>query len=313
MQANDVASDAGVPPLPLVSGRSRLRGLVRTARPRHWVKNVLVFAAPGAAGVLSHAGALGRTATAFAIFCLVSSGTYYLNDAFDAEADRRHPVKRNRPIASGLISRRAGFVIGVVLLGGGVAAAAGISWRLSVVMAIYVAVQFGYSAYLKHQPIYDLAAVAAGFVLRAIAGGVAARVPVSEWFLIVATFGSLLMVTGKRVAEHAELGDGRGAHRATLDAYSSTFLRTALAISASGAIVGYTLWAFSLQTALSHHADPIWYQLSIVPMIIALLRYTFLVEGGHGARPEELVLRDRSLQVLGLTWVLLFSLGVYVS
>src|SRR5262249_45660635 len=155
--------------------------------------------------------------------------------------------------------------------------------RLGLVLGIYIAVQLGYTFYLKHEPIFDLVAIAGGFVLRAIAGGVAVPVPVSEWFLIVATFGSLLMVTGKRVAEHAELGDARGAHRATLDVYSVSFLRTVLAISAGGAIVGYCLWAFSLQTALAHHRDPIWYQLSIVPWIIALLRYTFLVEGGRGA------------------------------
>jgi decaprenyl-phosphate phosphoribosyltransferase len=142
---------------------------------------------------------------------------------------------------------------------------------------------------------------------------VAIPVAVSEWFLIVATFGSLLMVTGKRVAEHAELGEARGAHRSTLDVYSVSFLRTVLAISAGGAIVGYCLWAFSLQTALAHHGDPIWYQLSIVPWIIALLRYTFLVEGGRGAKPEELVFADRPLQVLGLIWAALFALGVYAS
>ncbi|MHB1533273.1 MAG: decaprenyl-phosphate phosphoribosyltransferase [Acidimicrobiales bacterium] len=294
-------------PMPVVVG------LLRTARPKQWSKNVLVFAAPGAAGVLTHATALGRTLLAFVVFCVVASGTYFLNDSTDAEADRQHPTKRRRPIAAGVISVRAGFTVGVVLLAAGVAGAAFLSWRLALVMVVYVAVQFAYSFYLKHQPIYDLGAVAAGFVLRAIAGGVAARVPVSEWFLIVATFGSLLMVTGKRVAEHADLGQGRGAHRATLDAYSSTFLRTVLAISAGGAIVGYCLWAFSLQTALLHHHDPIWYQLSIVPMMLALLRYTFLVESGKGAKPEELAFSDRSLQILGLVWAILFALGVYAS
>ena len=195
----------------------------------------------------------------------------------------------------------------------GIGGGAALEWRLGLVLAIYVAVQLGYSFYLKHQPIFDLVTVAAGFVLRAIAGAVAIPVPISEWFLIVATFGSLLMVTGKRVAEHTELGENRGNHRVTLEQYTSSFLRTVLAISAAGAIIGYCLWAFSLQTALAHHRDPIWYQLSIVPMIIAILRYTFLVEGGRGAKPEELVFADRPLQVLGLVWAVLFALGVYVS
>jgi decaprenyl-phosphate phosphoribosyltransferase len=292
---------------------SRLGAVIRTARLKQWSKNVLVFAAPGAAGVLTQGTPLLRSLVAFATFCVVSSGTYFINDAADAEADRGHPTKRYRPVAAGLISRRTAITIGSVLMAAGIGGGAALEWRLGLVLAIYVCVQFAYSFYLKHQPIYDLVTVAGGFVLRAIAGAVAVPVPVSEWFLIVATFGSLLMVTGKRVAEHAELGDDRGAHRATLDAYSSTFLRTVLAISAGGAILGYCLWAFSLQTALSHHADPVWYQLSIVPMMIALLRFTFLVEGGRGAKPEELVFSDRPLQVLGLVWAILFTLGVYAS
>jgi decaprenyl-phosphate phosphoribosyltransferase len=287
--------------------------LVRTARIKQWPKNILVFAAPGAAGVLTHGSALLRSFVAFVAFCLVSSGTYFLNDAVDAAADRGHPTKRYRPVAAGLVSRPQAIVVGCALMALGIGGGAALEWRLGVVLAVYVAMQFGYSLYLKHQPIFDLVTVAAGFVLRAIAGAVAVPVPVSEWFLIVATFGSLLMVTGKRLAEHAELGADRGTHRATLDEYTTGFLRTVLAISAGGAIVGYCLWAFSLQTALAHHRDPIWYQLSIVPMLIAILRYTFLVEGGRGARPEELVFADRPLQVLGVVWALLFALGVYAS
>jgi decaprenyl-phosphate phosphoribosyltransferase len=292
---------------------SLLVGLIRTARIKQWSKNVLVFAAPGAAGILTQATPLLRSLAAFAAFCAVSAGTYFVNDAVDAEADRGHPTKRYRPVAAGTVSRSLAVSVGVTLMGVGIVGGAVLTWRLGLVLAVYVAVQFGYSLYLKHQPIFDLVTVAAGFVLRAIAGGVAVPVPVSEWFLIVATFGSLLMVTGKRLAEHAELGSDRGAHRATLDQYSTMFLRTVLAISAGGAILGYCLWAFSLQTALAHHRDPIWYQMSIVPMIIALLRYTFLVEGGRGAKPEDLVFSDRPLQVLGAVWLLLFALGVYAS
>jgi decaprenyl-phosphate phosphoribosyltransferase len=292
---------------------SGVRAWLRTARIKQWPKNILVFAAPGAAGVLTHGSALARTLVAFIAFCVVSSGTYFVNDAADAEADRGHPTKRFRPVAAGSISKLQAVVVGAALMALGVGGGAALEWRLGLVLAIYVAVQLGYTFYLKHQPIFDLVTVAAGFVLRAIAGAVAVPVPVSEWFLIVATFGSLLMVTGKRLAEHLELGDSRGAHRATLDVYSATFLRTVLAIAAGGAILGYCLWAFSLQTALTHHRDPIWYQLSIVPIAIALLRYTFLIEGGHGAKPEELVFADRPLQVLGVAWGILFALGVYVS
>jgi decaprenyl-phosphate phosphoribosyltransferase len=304
--------DQGADPAP-VRSPSVFAGLLRTARPKQWAKNVLLFAAPGAAGVLTHGGPLLRSLAGFALFCVVASGTYFLNDSLDAEADRQHPTKRDRPIAAGVIPVPAGLAMSAVLLGAGIGLAAVVTWKLSVVLAIYVAVQIAYSFYLKHQPVYDLACVAAGFVLRAIAGGVAAKVPVSEWFLIVAMFGSLLMVTGKRLAEQIELGQGRGSHRATLDAYTPTFLRTVLAISAGGAILGYCLWAFSITTSLTHDADPLWYQLSIVPMLVALLRYTFLVEKGHGAKPEDLVLSDLSLLILGAVWVVLFAVGVYAS
>ena len=262
--------------------------------------------------MLTHGGPLLRSLAGFALFCVVSSGTYFLNDALDARADREHPTKRFRPVAAGIVSVPTALATGILLMAVAIGAGAALRWRLGLVLAIYVGVQFAYSLYLKHQPIFDLVSVAAGFLLRAIAGAVAIPVPVSQWFLIVATFGSLLMVTGKRVAEHAELGEGRGTHRATLDAYSPAFLRTVLAIAAGGAIIGYALWAFSLQTAtIHHHRDAIWYQLSIIPVLIALLRYTFLVEAGHGAKPEELVLADRPLQVLGGCWVILFALAIY--
>jgi len=295
------------------SGWPTLTEMVRTARIKQWSKNVLVFAAPGAAGVLTHGDPLLRSLGAFAAFCAISAGTYFVNDAFDADTDRHHPTKRNRPVAAGTVGRPLAVAVGTTLMTVGVAAGAALAWHLGLVLCIYVALQLAYNLYLKHQPVLDLVTVASGFVLRAIAGAVAVPVPVSEWFLIVATFASLLVVTGKRVAEHAELGDSGAAHRPALDAYSSTFLRTVLAISAGGAIVGYCLWAFSLQTALSHHHDPIWYQLSIVPMMIALLRYTFLVDAGQGAQPEDLLFSDHPLQALGAVWAVLFALGVYIS
>jgi decaprenyl-phosphate phosphoribosyltransferase len=284
-----------------------------TARPKQWTKNLLVLAAPGAAGVLTHRDDLLRALAAVLLFCVVSSGTYFLNDALDAAADREHPLKRNRPVAAGTLSVPLAIGVGVALMACGVALGAVMRYQLAVVLAVYVALQVSYSLYLKHQPVFDLVAVAAGFVLRAIAGAVAIPVPVSEWFLIVATFGSLLMVTGKRLAEHAELGEDRGFHRITLDAYSTTFLWGVVAISATGAILGYCLWALDLQTAAAHHHDPIWFQLSIAPVFIALLYFAYLIDRGHGAKPDELVLRNRPLQILGLAWAVLFALGVYVG
>lgn len=283
----------------------------RSVRVKQWTKNVLVFAAPGAAGVLTHGVALERSLAAFGLFCAVAAGTYLLNDGLDADADRLHPIKRNRPVAAGIVSVRLAVVLAVVLMAGSVTLGSLLRLQLGLVLGIYVALQIAYSSYLKHLPVYDLTSVAAGFLLRSIAGAVAVPVAVSEWFLIVTTFGSLLMVTGKRLAEHAELGEGRGGHRATLDAYSTTFLRIVVALAATGAVVGYSLWAFSFQTAASHHHDEIFFQLSIVPILLGLLHFTFLIDSGKGARPEDLVLHDHQLQLLGLLWAVLFGLGVY--
>lgn len=289
-----------------------LSGVLRTARPKQWIKNVLVLAAPGAAGVLTNTSVLGHALFAMVAFCVVSSGTYFLNDAIDVQADRAHPTKRYRPIAAGIVGVRTAFVIGSALMAAAVTAGFLLTWRLGLVLTIYVAVQFAYSFYLKHLPVYDMAAVAAGFLLRAVAGGVAVHVSISEWFLMVATFGSLLMVTGKRLGEHAELGETRGSHRTSLDLYTPSFLRIVLAISAAGAIVGYCLWALSLGAMAGHPHGTVWFEISIIPLFVALLKYAFLVEGGAGAKPEDLVLGDRSLQLLGLTWMAAFALGIYV-
>jgi decaprenyl-phosphate phosphoribosyltransferase len=299
--------------------------ILRTARPRQWIKNVLVLAAPGAAGVLTHGTALGRTLLAFALFCLASSGTYFVNDALDAEADRQHPTKRYRPVASGALGSSQAIAIGAVAMAAsiGIALAVGRS-KLAIVIGVYLAVTVAYSVWLKHEPILDIAAVAAGFVLRAIAGGVATGVPLSDWFLIVASSGSLLMVTGKRHAEHLALGESRGEHRATLSEYSLPFLRYVRSVSSSVAMTAYFLWAFekagsaSGLVALESHTKPVthgglWFELSVVPFALGILRYVLLLDAGQGEAPEEVVLGDRTLQILGAALVAMFAAGLYLK
>jgi decaprenyl-phosphate phosphoribosyltransferase len=288
---------------------SLARGLVRTARPRQWVKNVLVFAAPGAAGVLGHPSVLLRTFAAFGIFCVTASGTYFVNDGLDHAADRHHPTKRFRPVASGVIPVNVALSVGVGLLAAGILLAFLVKGQLALVMAIYVAIQFAYSLWLKNEAVVDLAAVASGFVLRAIAGGVAAGVVLSNWFLIVASFGSLFMVAGKRHAEHLDLGEERVDHRATLGEYSLSFLRYVRSVASAVAIAGYCLWAFEKASAAGHGA--IWFQLSIAPFVLAVLRYALLLDAGQGGAPEDIVLGDRVIELMGAAWVFLFALGVY--
>jgi decaprenyl-phosphate phosphoribosyltransferase len=290
---------------------SLLRGLVRTARPKQWSKNVLVFAAPGANGSLGHGTALAHTLIAFTCFCLAASGTYFLNDAADVLSDRRHPTKRNRPVAAGIVSVGLARFVGIALVVAGVGLSFAARWELAVTIAGYVAITTLYSTVLKQVAVIDIVAVAAGFVLRAVAGVTATGVPISDWFLIVASFGSLFMVAGKRRAERIEIGDDAVAVRATLGVYSDAFLAYVLTVSSGTVFVAYSIWAF--EKAHEAHLSVPWYQLSIIPFVVGVLRYALLVDQGKGAAPEELVLTDRTLQIIGVFWVVVFSLGIYGS
>jgi decaprenyl-phosphate phosphoribosyltransferase len=287
---------------------SVVKAAIRTARPKQWTKNVLVFAAPAAAGVLDQRDALLQTCVAFIGFCLAASGTYFLNDANDAEADRLHPTKRLRPIAAGDLDVKTARIIALVLIALALVVTAPINdFKLTGIVAGYVLVTLSYTMWLKYEPVIDLAAVAAGFVFRAIAGGVATSVPLSDWFLIVAGAGSLFIVTGKRHAEQVELGSDSLEHRRTLGEYSTAFLGYVRAVASGVMITAYCLWAFE---NAAHTGDETWFRLSIVPFVIAVLRYALVVDQGGGGAPEEVVLSDRVLQVVGLVWMITFALGV---
>lgn len=285
-------------------------GLLRAARPKQWFKNVLVLAAPGAAGVLLEPAVLGRVGLAFLALCLAASGTYLLNDVGDAEADRRHPRKRLRPIASGAVSKKLAATTGVILMLAGLATAYAAGLGLLGVVVLYVALSSLYTTWLKHVAVLDIAVIASFFIIRAVAGGVATDVEPSRWFLIVASFGSLFVVAGKRHGESLDLGEARGSVRATLDQYSPEFLRYVWTLASGVTLTAYCLWAFeqSTQPALLP-----FYGLSIIPFVLFVLRYALLVEAGRASAPEDLVLGDRGLQLLGVAWVAVFGCGVYLG
>lgn len=290
---------------------SLVAGLLRTARPKQWVKNILVFAAPAAAGALFVPEVLGQALVAFLAFTLASVGTYFINDASDVASDRLHPKKRYRPIAAGLVPVPVAWAVAVV----SIAAGLGLSYFLSglaltLLIAGYLALTLSYSLYLKHVAVVDLGCVAAGFVLRMIAGGLATDIPISNWFLTVASFSSLFVVAGKRYAEAVEVGEGRAASRAVLAEYTVSFLRSAWLMSMAVAVAAYFQWAFERADAVGPH---LWYQLSAIPWVLSMLRYALLLERGQGGAPEDVLSSDRSLQILGLIWLILFGLGVYDS
>jgi decaprenyl-phosphate phosphoribosyltransferase len=287
------------------------RALLREARPKQWLKNVLVFAAPGAAGVLDDFASLWKTLVVFAALSLAASGTYYWNDIVDVESDRRHPTKRTRPIAAGLVGINLARMVGTLLLIGGIVLGFVPDWRSGLAVIVYVAVTVSYSAFLKNHAVIDLIAVASGFVIRAIAGAEAAGVPMSTWFLLCTSCGSLFIVTGKRYAELRDLGDQAPSTRSTLSQYSLGYLRIVLSVSVGATLVAYCTWAFDTKE-ISGGSWP-FYELSIVPMLAALLRYLLVLEQGQGGAPEEVFAADRVLQLMGLIWLALFGLGVYVG
>lgn len=286
---------------------SAVVGLVRTARPRQWVKNVLVLAAPVAAGVISEPDVLRAVVVAFVAFSLAASGIYLVNDVRDIASDRAHPVKRHRPIAAGLVPPALAITAAAILLGAALAVALATSAQLMIVIAVYEAVQLAYCLALKNQPVIDLCIVASGFLLRAVAGGAAAGLPLSQWFLLAAAFGSLFMVAGKRYAE-IQLAERTGARiRKSLERYSASYLRFVWILSATVLIMTYGLWAFEIR-AESHS---IWSVISMVPFVVAVLRYAVDVDGGNAGEPEDIALADRALQVLAVAWVASLLAAVY--
>lgn len=289
---------------------SRLPAPIRAMRPRQWVKNILVLAAPVAAGSLFQPPVLLNTLWAFVAFCLISASIYLINDVRDVEADRQHPKKRLRPIAAGELAPRTALILAAVCLVAALALGFLVTPLLALTVAVYWILQVGYSVFLKNEPIIDLAMVAAGFLLRAVAGGVASGIELSQWFLLVASFGSLFMVAGKRYSEIVELGPDAGT-RASLARYSDSYLRFVWTMACTAVIMSYSLWAFEQSGDIEWLGLP-WHAFSIAPFTLALMRYAYVVDRGDAGEPEDVVLNDRVLQVLGVLWVIPVAIGVFL-
>ena len=288
------------------SAQSSARVLLRACRPRQWSKNLLVLAAPCAASVIDRPQVAAQVAGAFLVLCLLSSATYLVNDVRDREQDRRHPRKRSRPVAAGELPPRTALRVAAALTLVGTGSAVAITPGLGVVACGYLALTASYSLWLRRVVVADIVAIAAGFVLRAIAGGVATDIYLSRWFVIVTACCAIYLVAAKRYAELREQAEP-GPVRATLRRYSLGYLRLTLLAAATVAGVAYTGWAF---TRPSH---VVWYGLSIAPFLLWLGRYAILIGAGAGQAPEELILRDRALLALTVAWSFLFLSGVYVG
>ena len=291
-----------------VTQRSAVTAVVVAMRPKQWLKNVLVFAAPLAAGSILQPDVLIPSLLAFVAFCLMASATYLINDIRDVDVDRAHPTKRNRPIAAGQLPVSLAIAEAVVLALASLAIALSVNLGLFGVVLAYAVFTLAYSLFLKHEPVIELALLAMGFLLRAIAGGVAAELPISRWFLIVAGFGSLFMAAGKRFSElERSIRSGEAAPaRRSLSGYTPAYLRFVWGLAAAVTVTAYCLWAF--EVGLGETSFP-WAEWSVLPFVLAILRYAVDVDKGEAEAPEDVVLADKALMLMGVAWLVLFGLG----
>ncbi|MFF0433237.1 decaprenyl-phosphate phosphoribosyltransferase [Streptomyces sp. NPDC004327] len=306
------APAAPPPPAPPVRRRplAVAAGLLRTARPRQWVKNALVVAAPVAAGRLGSWHSAARLALVFALFTAAASAVYLVNDARDADADRAHPVKRHRPVAAGLVPVPLAYAAGGALgLGAAAIGALACDPMTALLVAAYLAMQLAYCVRLKHVLVVDLAVVTTGFLMRAMIGGTALGIPLSRWFLITTGFGALFMVAAKRYSEAVQPAAAEGATRALLTQYTAGYLRFVWQLAAGVAVLGYCLWALESGGVAGSSLLP-WRQLSVVAFVLAVLRYAVFADRGTAGEPEDVVLRDRPLAVIGLVWAAMYGMAV---
>jgi decaprenyl-phosphate phosphoribosyltransferase len=285
------------------------RAVVVTTRPRQWPKNLLVFAAPLAAASLGRNDGFGYALLAMFAFGCASAAVYFVNDVADVDRDRRHPVKRNRPIASGALPEQHAMVLAVLAAVFAVSVGVVIREPLLVATAsLYLCLSFLYSFKLKHVPFVEMLIVASGFVLRLLGGAAATHVRPSIWFLLVCSLGALGVAVAKRYTELTSLGADAVRHRPVMRWYRPDMLRAAQALIGVGVLATYLMWALGESTA----ARP-WHLASALLLTAALVRFGVLT-ARHTVRPvEDLITRDAVMLCCEAAWLVLFSVGLYVE
>lgn len=277
------------------------RAWIRAVRVRQWTKNLLVFAAPAAAGVRATTHSVTPLVVTYFVFCLLAAGTYLANDVHDAEGDRRHPVKRHRPVASGVLAPRHALIGAGLSVTCGLALAATVNLGTLAVACAYVVLNAAYTLWLRSIAVVELVAIAGAFVLRGIAGATAAEIAASRTFIAVVAVGALFVVAGKRYADF--LDRSARLSRAVLDRYSRTSLRLVLLVACAATLWTYYFWALSgVHGRIAEACEP-----TVIPFTLLLLRYAVIACRGGGGAPEHVLFADRQLQVLGLTWLLFFA------
>jgi 4-hydroxybenzoate polyprenyltransferase len=288
-----------------IIARMNARNVIKLVRPRQWTKNLAVFAAIIFAGELFDAGRALTVVLAFLALDLISGGLYAVNDALDAERDRHHPLKRERPVASGAISKAQAYAIGGVMLTGGIGIALALGWGFSAAVAGYLVLQLLYGVLLKHVAIVDMLSIALGFVLRAVAGALVISVPVSPWLVLCTGLLALFLASAKRRHELLLLRETSREHRPVLAEYTAELLDSFMVTLSAATVTSYALYTFFEERAP-------WYLMMLtIPFVIyGVLRYQSLVlTGGDSGRPEEVLLGDRPILVTVALWAIA-SVGI---
>jgi decaprenyl-phosphate phosphoribosyltransferase len=282
--------------------KSTLGASILALRPKQWVKNLLLFVAPFAAGTYA-TQEMSYSIIGFFAFSMASSVGYILNDLSDIENDRKHPKKKSRPFASGILSVRAGFLIIGVLVLILLALLFPLPRLFTLVVIIYTLNTLFYTTILKRVPVLEMFAVAFGFVLRLIAGGLVINLAISEWFLLVGGFGALFVVAEKRLAEKKQASSQDV--RQVVKEYTPEFLYSSTAISVAICITSYCFWAFR------QSINPFWFQISVIPFVMALFQYRWISERDGVEAPEDAILGDVPLLILALLCVTSLTIGIY--
>jgi 4-hydroxybenzoate polyprenyltransferase len=290
--------------------RSTTALLATSLRPEQWTKNLLLFAGLLFGGRFLELGAIITALAGFVIFSALSGATYLLNDIWDREVDRRHPLKQHRPIASGQLDIRTAVWSAAVLIAGAIGAAWLLNPRLAGIAAAYVVLLFSYSTTLKHVVIVDVLAIAGGFVLRAVAGAVAVSVPIGSWLLACTTLLALFLALSKRRHEIVILGEDASRHRRSLEHYSPYLLDQMIAVVTASTLIAYTVFTTSVDTAQRLGTSRLAFTVPFV--LYGIFRYLYLVHQRlGGGSPAETLLTDRPLLLCVALWAWTVVLLMY--
>jgi len=287
-----------------------LSGLIRTMRPFQWTKNVFVFVALFFDGKVTDLESVLRTLAAFVLLCLTSSAVYLMNDLADIQNDRQHPIKKNRPLASGQLNPLAAVISAVILAAGSLVAGFMLSPGLAAILLLYLLIQIAYTFWLKRIVLVDVLIVSAGFILRIAAGVVVIDVQrFSPWLYVFGGFLALFMILGKRRHELILLGENAASHRSILSEYNLDLIDRLLGLVTTSAVLAYTLYTFLSEGLPENHIM----MLSIPFVLYAIFRYMYLIHVRHeGGAPEDIFLRDRPMQISMVLWAIVVFVALYI-